>query len=315
MRNKKNDNQFQNIDVSRLSKQELEALNVSKVAELRNNDTKLVEDQEREKKAEERQKKIRRILQIATVVLFILLLVARCSSVIRDKNIVDIGVSIDSINPSDLIYPDEKELESRKAELVISMNKTSDFENGLAVGELNIENDPRNMYMFFIEIFLNNENGEPTDTKIYQSDMIPIGQFVIKDKLDVNLPEGIYDCTAFFNAVASTNKETGAEYRLTVDEEGNVCNIIEAGMTVENYYKYLENGINLTVLSLSDALTNAGISELPIDKSKLDSELLNEVITITFKEIIPGGWEVVNNSFVDKSGAKIKIVVKNTVEG
>lgn len=80
--------------------------------------------------------------------------------------------------------------------ITMSMNADPSFDNGSAKGNLLIENDKSNKHPQVIQIYRN-------DTKelIYTSSMLPIGQFINEDTLDVKLSKGDYKCTAYFNAV------------------------------------------------------------------------------------------------------------------
>ena len=86
--------------------------------------------------------------------MFILLLLARCSVLPVPepiKNIVDFGFE-DTVDTDDIVYEDDEEpYDSRYSMLTMSMNKVPVFENGLAKGNLNIENDLRNVYAQYIE--------------------------------------------------------------------------------------------------------------------------------------------------------------------
>lgn len=87
--------------------------------------------------------------------------------------------------------------------ITMSMNADPSFDNGSAKGNLLIENDKSNKHPQVIQIYRN-------DTKelIYTSSMLPIGQFINEDTLDVKLSKGDYKCTAYFNAV---DENTGAK--------------------------------------------------------------------------------------------------------
>lgn len=80
--------------------------------------------------------------------------------------------------------------------ITMSMNADPSFDNGSAKGNLLIENDKSNKHPQVIQIYRN-------DTKelIYTSSMLPVGQFINEDTLDVKLSKGDYKCTAYFNAV------------------------------------------------------------------------------------------------------------------
>ena len=194
-----------------LTREEVEALVASKAADLREKDKKLMEEQEKERKKEEKNKKVRRYLEFAAIILFILLLLARCSVLPVPepiKNLVDFGFE-DTVDTDDIVYEDDEEpYDSRYSMLTMSMNKVPVFENGLAKGNLNIENDLRNVYAQYIEIYLDDAEGNP-ETLIYKSNLIDIGQTLLEDNLDVNLPAGEYPCTAYFNAVLVKKDEAG----------------------------------------------------------------------------------------------------------
>lgn len=86
--------------------------------------------------------------------------------------------------------------------ITMSMNAEPSFENGSAMGNLLIENDKSNKHPQVIQIY-RDDNKE----LIYTSGMIPIGQFINEDTLDVKLPKGDYRCTAYFNAVDEQSGE------------------------------------------------------------------------------------------------------------
>ncbi len=99
----------------------------------------------------------------------------------------------------------------------ISMNTSPVFKNGRAEGNLMIVNDKQNNYPQIVEI-IRNDNGE----KIYKSDGIPVGSKIEKDKLDVDLPAGTYECTAMFHNVDPDTGDSlgsaGAVIEITVQE-------------------------------------------------------------------------------------------------
>lgn len=78
----------------------------------------------------------------------------------------------------------------------ISMACNPEFEGGMAEGWLKIYNSSQNQFPQIIKIF-RNDTGE----LIYTSSVIPVGSRIDTDTLDVNLPAGDYDCTAYFFAV------------------------------------------------------------------------------------------------------------------
>lgn len=211
------------IDTSDLTKEEIEALAASKAVELRENDKKLLEDQEEEKKKEEKNKKFRRVMKIIIVILFIILFMTRCS--VQDvvdpvKDFINKGFA----TTSDIDEGEKavEEYDARYSMLTMNMNKVPVFQNGRAKGNVNIINDPENVYVIYVDIYLVNENNKPTDL-IYSSDLIPIGQRLAEDTLDVNLPAGTYPAVAYFNAVPVDDLTTvvgkgGAMIEITVLE-------------------------------------------------------------------------------------------------
>lgn len=99
----------------------------------------------------------------------------------------------------------DSKLESTKSDLnkqvedgmiTISMNSSPVFEDGSAKGNLLIENDKGNKHPQVVQIYR-----DDTKELIYTSGMIPVGQFLNEDTLDVKLSKGEYKCTAYFNAV------------------------------------------------------------------------------------------------------------------
>lgn len=70
------------------------------------------------------------------------------------------------------------------------------FENGTAMGTLNIESDAKNRHPQVVQIYL-----ADTGELIYQSGMIPVGQWVTQGKLLKDLDAGLYPCYVIFNAV------------------------------------------------------------------------------------------------------------------
>lgn len=219
-----------------LTREEVEALAASKAANLREKDRKLAEEKEKEQKKEERNKKIRRYLGFAIIILIILLLMARCGTLPvpeQVKDIVNFGFE-DTVDTDDIVVEEkEEEYDPRYSLLTMSMNKLPVFENGLAKGNLNIENDPRNVYCQYIEIYMDDAEGNP-ETLIYKSNLIDIGKTLIEDTLDVNLPAGKYPCTAFFNAVLVERDETGAVVEQSYAGKGAVKIEVTVLNTVES---------------------------------------------------------------------------------
>ena len=83
----------------------------------------------------------------------------------------------------------------------ISANTSPIFEDGASEGNLMLVNESINNYPQKVQI-VRNDTGE----QIYQSKAIPIGSKIERAKLDVVLPAGTYECTAYFH---NLNPETG----------------------------------------------------------------------------------------------------------
>lgn len=94
--------------------------------------------------------------------------------------------------------------------ITMSMNADPSFKNGSAKGNLLIENDKSNKHPQVIQIY-RNDNKE----LIYTSGMIPVGQFINEDTLNVKLRKGDYKCTAYFNAVdEKTGEKLGTSFTI-----------------------------------------------------------------------------------------------------
>ena len=83
----------------------------------------------------------------------------------------------------------------------ISMNTAPYFENGTAEGNLMLVNESINNYPQKVQI-VRNDTGE----QIYESGAIAVGSKIERAKLDVLLPAGTYECTAYFH---NLDPETG----------------------------------------------------------------------------------------------------------
>ena len=83
----------------------------------------------------------------------------------------------------------------------ISMNTAPYFENGTAEGNLMLVNESINNYPQKVQI-VRNDTGE----QIYESGAIAVGSKIERAKLDVVLPAGTYECTAYFH---NLDPETG----------------------------------------------------------------------------------------------------------
>ena len=98
----------------------------------------------------------------------------------------------DSLSPEEI----EARLNEKVAEgmINISANTAPIFENGTAEGNLMLVNESINLYPQKVQIIRND-----TDEQIYESDAIAIGSKIERARLDVVLPAGTYECTAYFH--------------------------------------------------------------------------------------------------------------------
>ena len=119
------------------------------------------------------------------------------SGIVYDSSAVEGGW--DNLSPEEIA----EKLNEKVAEgmINISMNTAPYFENGASEGNLMLVNESINNYPQKVQI-VRNDTGE----QIYQSKAIPIGSKIERAKLDVELPAGTYECTAYFH---NLNPETG----------------------------------------------------------------------------------------------------------
>ncbi len=106
----------------------------------------------------------------------------------------------DSLSPEEIA----EKLNEKVAEgmINISMNTAPYFENGKAEGNVMIVNESINNYPQKVQI-VRNDTGE----QIYESNAIPVGSKIERATLDVTLPAGTYECTAYFH---NLDPESGA---------------------------------------------------------------------------------------------------------
>lgn len=78
--------------------------------------------------------------------------------------------------------------------LTFSINATPAFPDGASAGNLMIENPEANNNRFTVAIY-RNDTGE----KLYESGALDPGQYIESAPLDVDLDEGVYECTAQFS--------------------------------------------------------------------------------------------------------------------
>ena len=105
----------------------------------------------------------------------------------------------DNLSPEEIA----EKLNEKVAEgmINISMNTAPYFENGASEGNVMIVNESINNYPQKVQI-VRNDTGE----QIYESGAIAVGSKIERAKLDVVLPAGTYECTAYFH---NLDPETG----------------------------------------------------------------------------------------------------------
>ena len=119
----------------------------------------------------------------------------------------------DNLSPEEIA----EKLNEKVAEgmINISMNTAPYFEDSTAEGNLMIVNESINTYPQKGQI-VRNDTGE----QIYQSKAIPIGSKIERAKLDVDLPAGTYECTAYFHNLDPVSGEiigtAGAIINITI---------------------------------------------------------------------------------------------------
>ena len=120
------------------------------------------------------------------------------TGIVYDDSAVEGGW--DNLSPEEIA----EKLNEKVAEgmINISMNTAPYFENGKAEGNVMIVNESINNYPQKVQI-VRNDTGE----QIYESNAIPIGSKIERATLDVTLPAGTYECTAYFH---NLDPESGA---------------------------------------------------------------------------------------------------------
>ena len=119
------------------------------------------------------------------------------TGIIYDDSAIEGGW--DNLSPEEIA----EKLNEKVAEgmINISMNTAPYFEDGKAEGNVMIVNESINNYPQKVQI-IRNDTGE----QIYESDAIAVGSKIERAKLDVVLPAGTYECTAYFH---NLDPETG----------------------------------------------------------------------------------------------------------
>ena len=119
------------------------------------------------------------------------------AGIVYDSSAIEGGW--DNLSPEEI----EAVLNNKVAEgmINISANTAPIFEDGASEGNLMLVNESINNYPQMVQI-IRNDTGE----QIYQSNAIPVGSKIEHAKLDVILPAGTYECTAYFS---NLDPETG----------------------------------------------------------------------------------------------------------
>ena len=119
------------------------------------------------------------------------------SGIVYDSSAIEGGW--DNLSPEEIA----EKLNEKVAEgmINISMNTAPYFEDSTAEGNLMIVNESINNYPQKVQI-VRNDTGE----QIYESNAIPVGSKIERATLDVTLPAGTYECTAYFH---NLDPETG----------------------------------------------------------------------------------------------------------
>ena len=119
------------------------------------------------------------------------------TGIVYDSSAVEGGW--DNLSPEEI----EARLNEKVAEgmINISANTAPIFEDGASEGNLMLVNESINNYPQMVQI-VRNDTGE----QIYESGAIAVGSKIERARLDVVLPAGTYECTAYFH---NLDPETG----------------------------------------------------------------------------------------------------------
>ena len=120
------------------------------------------------------------------------------TGIVYDSSAVEGGW--DNLSPEEIAERLNQKVE--EGMINISMNTAPYFEDGTSEGNVMIVNESINNYPQKVQI-VRNDTGE----QIYESNAIPVGSKIERAKLDVALPAGTYECTAYFH---NLDPESGA---------------------------------------------------------------------------------------------------------
>ena len=120
------------------------------------------------------------------------------TGIVYDSSAVEGGW--DNLSPEEIA----EKLNEKVAEgmINISANTAPIFEDGASEGNLMLVNESINNYPQMVQI-VRNDTGE----QIYESGAIAVGSKIERARLDVVLPAGTYECTAYFH---NLDPESGA---------------------------------------------------------------------------------------------------------
>ena len=120
------------------------------------------------------------------------------TGIVYDSSAVEGGW--DNLSPEEIA----EKLNEKVAEgmINISANTAPIFEDGSSEGNLMLVNESINNYPQMVQI-VRNDTGE----QIYESGAIAVGSKIERARLDVVLPAGTYECTAYFH---NLDPESGA---------------------------------------------------------------------------------------------------------
>ena len=133
------------------------------------------------------------------------------TSIVYDSSAVEGGW--DNLSPEEI----EARLNEKVAEgmINISANTAPIFEDGASEGNLMLVNESINNYPQMVQI-VRNDTGE----QIYESGAIAVGSKIERARLDVVLPAGTYECTAYFHNLDPVSGEmigtAGAIINITI---------------------------------------------------------------------------------------------------
>ena len=148
------------------------------------------------------------VLAVVAIGAIIFIIVTLRSPMTKEEARAKAGIVYDSSAVEggwDQMTPEEIEaaLNNKVAEgmINISANTAPIFEDGASEGNLMLVNESINNYPQKVQI-IRNDTGE----QIYESGAIAVGSKIERAKLDVDLPAGTYECTAYFH---NLDPETG----------------------------------------------------------------------------------------------------------